>query len=234
MILESETLTSVPIGVPIANCDVVLVGDDDLPNQGEIYVAGLCNSTGYYSDSTFVSPGLETLPQHYASCGSEIECGDKLYFRTGDFARRLKSGDLVFLGRKDRTIKLNGQRMSLEEIEETLRRHPDVVDAAVISHKFRGEGVMLLVAFVILEKERSDAICISNFKSWMVGKLPIAMVPNDFIFIEAFPMTSSGKVDYELLADSTFLAKHVQYKIADVGSSNLLQVIKKVFFSLSQ
>ncbi|PON87500.1 PQQ-dependent membrane bound dehydrogenase, glucose/quinate/shikimate-related [Trema orientale] len=226
MILESEPLTSVPIGVPIANCDVVLVPDDDIPNQGEIYVSGLCNSAGYYSDSTFMSSDHVNLPHDYTSSVSDVN-KHGMYFRTGDFAKRLEGGDLVFLGRKDRTIKLNGQRIALEEIEDTLRKHPDIADAAVMSHKIQGE-VSSLVAFIILEKERSNGIFRSHIKSWMVGKLPFAMAPNCYIFTEAFPTTSSGKVDYESLT-SHFHAKHVYREIGDVGNIDLLQVIKKAF-----
>lgn len=222
--MESETLTSVPIGIPIANCDVVLVGDSDMPNHGEIYVAGLCNSAGYYSDSSFMSLDQVKLPQDCVNRVSANKHG--VYFRTGDFAKRLEGGDLVFLGRKDRVIKLNGQRVALEEIEETLRGHPDVVDAAVISNKFQGE-VSSLLAFIILEKERSSVIFKSHIKTWMVDKLPLAMVPNNYILTEAFPTTSSGKVDYESLT-SEFLAKHVQDEIGDVGNIDLMQVIKKV------
>lgn len=229
--MESEALTSVPIGIPIANCDVVLVGEDDLPNHGEIYVAGLCNSFGYYNDSMFISLDHVKLPQDNTICSSDITHGSPLLFRTGDFATRLQGGDLVFLGRKDRTIKRNGQRIALEEIEDTLRRHPDVLDASVIC-KGQGESI-LLVAFTILKEGRSNEGFRSNIKSWMVDKLPLAMIPNQFTFTESFPVSSSGKVDYELLASSTFLAKHVGEKNAEVGSSNLLQAIKKVFFSLA-
>lgn len=225
MILESDLITSVPIGIPITNCDVKLVGDNDLPNQGEIFVAGLCNSVGYYIDSDFMSLDNVKLPPVYTSCSTNNENGGQLYFRTGDLATRLQDGDLVFLGRKDRTIKRNGQRIALEEIEDTLRGHPDTVDAAVVC---KGQGeTMLLIAFIILKKGGSS----EGFRSWMVERLPLAMVPDRFNFTESFPVTSSGKVDYKLLADSAFLATHVQYKVADVGSCNLLEEIKKVFFS---
>lgn len=229
-ILESQTLTTVPIGVPIANCDVVLVDDDNLADHGEIYVSGLCNSTGYFSDSTYMSLEQVKLPQDCANSGSAADGhGDILYFRTGDFAKRLEGGDFVFLGRKDRTIKLNAQRIALEEIEGALRGHPDVINAAVISHKILGK-IELLVAFLILKKERCNEILRSHIKSWMLGKLPLVMVPNFFIYAEAFPMTSSGKVDYKSLT-SEFLAKHFQNEIQDIGNANLLQVIKKVCYS---
>lgn len=225
MILESDLITSVPIGIPIPNCDVKLVGDNDLPNQGEIYVAGLCNSVGYYIDSDFKSLDNVKLPPVYTSCSANNENGGQLYFRTGDLATRLHGGDLVFLGRKDQTIKRNGQRIALEEIEDTLRGHPDAVDAAVVC---KGQGeTMLLIAFIIVKKGGSS----EGFRSWMVERLPLTMVPDRFNFTESFPVTSSGKVDYKLLADSTFVVTHVQYNVADVGSSNLLEEIKKVFFS---
>lgn len=228
MILETETLTSVPIGIPIGSCDVVLVSDDEVFNEGEIYVAGLCNSSGYYSDSTFTPLDTIELPPD-SVCSSSVNGHEsQSYFQTGDFAKQLHSGDLLFLGRKDRTIKLNGQRIALEEIEYTLMGHPDVTDAAVVFHNGQGE-LMQLVAFIMLKEGRPDEIFRSSIKSWMVDKLPLAMIPGHIVIMESFPVSASGKVDYALLADSVFIAKHIQDGLGDIGRSNLLQVIKKVF-----
>ncbi|XP_075646000.1 putative acyl-activating enzyme 19 isoform X1 [Castanea sativa] len=227
MILEMETLTSVPIGVPISNCDVVLVGENDTSNEGEIYVAGACVSSGYFSDSTHMFLDCVKLPQN-SICSSSIGHGNQFYFRTGDFARRLQSGDLVFLGRKDRTVKVNGHRIALEEIEDVLRGHPEVVDAAVILSKGQGE-LVVLEAFIVLREEISSEIFRSSIRSWMVDKLPLAMLPNHFTITESIPVSSSGKVDYELLAGSGFLTKQVQDKIGDTGSSDLLRIITTAF-----
>lgn len=226
MILEMETLTSVPIGVPISNCDVVLVGENDTSNEGEIYVAGACVSSGYFSDSTHMFLDSVKLPQN-SICSGSIGHGNQFYFRTGDFARRLQSGDLVFLGRKDRTVKINGHRIALEEIEDVLRGHPEVVDAAVILSKGQGE-LVVLEAFIVLREEISSEIFRSSIRSWMVDKLPLAMLPNHFTITESIPVSSSGKVDYELLAGSGFLTKQVQDKIGDTGSSDLLRIITTV------
>lgn len=228
MILETETLTSVPIGIPIVSCDVVLVSDDDVFDEGEIYVAGLCNSSGYYSDSTFTPLDTIKLPPD-SVCSSSVDGHEsQSYFQTGDFAKQLPSGDLLFLGRKDRTVKLNGQRIALEEIEYTLMGHPDVTDAAVVFHNGQGE-LMQLVTFIMLKEGRPDEIFRSSIKSWMVDKLPLSMIPGHFVIMESFPVSASGKVDYALLADSVFIAKHIQGGLGDFGRSNLLQVIKKAF-----
>ncbi|KAG6667237.1 hypothetical protein CIPAW_01G087400 [Carya illinoinensis] len=223
MILERERLTSVPIGIPISNCDVLLVCENDTPNQGEIYVGGACLCGGYYSDG-------EKLP-HNSVGSSFTKHGSQLFFKTGDFARRLQSGDLVFLGRKDRTVKVSGHRIALEEVEDVLRRHPDVVDAAVISvisSNAHGE-LVVLEAFIVLKEERSCEIFRSSIGSWMIDKLPVVMLPNRFTFRKTLPVSSNGKVDYGLLESSSSLTNHVEDRIDDKGKSDLLQVIKKAF-----
>ncbi|XP_031259561.1 putative acyl-activating enzyme 19 isoform X3 [Pistacia vera] len=227
-ILETETLTSVPIGIPISNCNVVLVeSDTDTPNQGEIYVGGLCVSSGYLSESTSMSS--EFVKLHKKSiCNYSVNYGSPLYFRTGDFAKRLQSGDLVFLGRKDRTVKVNGQRMALEEIEYTLREHPDVVDAAVISHNVQGEPALLQAFILLQEKDKSGEICIESIKSWMINRLPLAMIPSRFVIMESLPMSSNGKVDYASLA-SINVTGSAHDIISETKTDDLLKVIKKAF-----
>lgn len=228
MILEMETLTSVPIGLPISNCHVVLVeSDSGTPNQGEILVGGPCLPNGYFSEATSTPSEYVNLHQN-SICNSSVKFGSLLYFRTGDFAQRLQSGDLVFLGRKDRTIKINGQRMALEEIECALKGHPDVVDAAVVSHKDQGELAVLEAFIVLQEKEKSSEIFVSSIKSWMSNRLPVAMIPSRLVFMESLPMTSSGKVDYLSLSSSTFFTTHAQDEIDATKTSDSVQVIRKV------
>ncbi|KAE8678941.1 AMP-dependent synthetase and ligase family protein, putative isoform 2 [Hibiscus syriacus] len=151
-ILEMEKLTSVPIGLPISKCSTVLIGETNNPNVGEIFVRGLCVSTGYFFENAIIP--LKNAKLHRKSiCKCSMEdCGSQIYFRTGDFAHLLPSGDLVFLGRKDRTINVNGQRIALEEVEDTLRGHSDVVDAAVIFQKNQGEDEFI-IAFILLKEK---------------------------------------------------------------------------------
>lgn len=228
-ILEMNTLESVPIGLPISNCDIVLVeSDTGKPDEGEIYVGGLCLSNGYFSEST-VMPSEYVKLHNNSICNCSVSCGSQTYFRTGDFARRIQSGDLVFLGRKDRTIKISGQRMALEEIEHTLRGHPDVVDTAVVSHKHQGELVILEAFIVLKEKKTSSEIFVSSIKSWVSNKLSLAMIPSRFVFMDSLPMTSSGKVDYASLSASTSFAIPAQRDADETKASDLLQVIRKAF-----
>ncbi|XP_072967109.1 putative acyl-activating enzyme 19 isoform X4 [Typha angustifolia] len=226
-ILEAEALTSVPIGVPISNCDVLLVAEPDRPYEGEIYVGGACLFAGYLAD-----PGDD-----YPAEGT----GTPLCFKTGDFARSLQSGELVFLGRKDRIIKINGQRVAMEEVEETLREHPEISDAAVIFHVNDGTPSHLEAYFVrktnvelgkeIKQFTQGNPIedIILSVRIWLITRLPPVMVPSYYFCVDSFPVSSSGKLDHAKLSGPKYTRKRLlsdpENNLADVH----LQIIKKAF-----
>lgn len=222
-ILAKEVLRSVPIGLPLPNCDVVLVGEN-APCEGEIYVGGLCVAAGY-----FHHPHLMPLSDEgFSSEHEAIGCRVQHYFKTGDFARKLPSGDLVFLGRKDRTVKVSGHRIALEEIESAFRDHPDVADAAVLSREVDGE-FLLLEAHVVTEKTaKDDKLLKSSLRNWLLSKLPRIMIPASILFTKSVPLTSSGKVDFPSLAASTLPDHQSMIDIGDIPQDHLIQVIRKV------
>ncbi|KAJ9558530.1 hypothetical protein OSB04_013144 [Centaurea solstitialis] len=224
---EDELLSSVPIGIPIPNCEVALVGED-APNSGEIYVSGLCIATGYFDHDIMPLNDVKVLPGSTFCCSAN-ENESVLYFKTGDFAKQLPGGDLVFLGRNDRTVKVNGHRIALEEIENTIRMHEDVGDAAVIFNTAE-EEVAYLEAYLVT-KHGLDCVKSLRYsvRGWMVDKLPLAMIPSHFFFVESIPMTSSGKVDYTLLASSRSPLSDICSETNGIPDSNLLETIKEAF-----
>ncbi|CAM8910952.1 unnamed protein product [Rhodiola kirilowii] len=222
-ILKTEKLSSVPVGQSLHNCQVILDGSDDASKRGEIYVGGYCMSSGYISNPTSISSDFVRLTED-STKSRFINGHENYYFRTGDFARRLESNDLLFEGRKDRTVKVNGNRIALEELENALRGHPDILDAAVLYSEGSGKVAMLEAYLVMKQQNGSDEISQSLIRHWMVDKLPSEMIPNVFYFTPSFPMTSTGKVDYDSLGT---LKNLVQAN--DVQTSHLLQIIQKAF-----
>ncbi|CAH8349000.1 unnamed protein product [Eruca vesicaria subsp. sativa] len=225
-LLETENIGSVPIGKPISNCKILLLGDEDKPCEGEICVGGLCLSQGYLhsliESQSYVKLHNNTLCNHLTS-----DCGSQLYYRTGDYGRKLSSGDLIFIGRRDRTTKVNGQRMSLEEIETTLELNPYITEAVVILNGNQAE-LASLDAFLVLNKEtKADEDVIYSIRNWMSEKLPLVMIPNHFVLVESLPSTPSGKVDYDALARLNGPRIHVQDMMHINGTSSLLDTIKK-------
>lgn len=224
--METESLSTVPIGIPIPNCEVLLVGED-APNHGEIYVSGLCNATGYFNQDVMPLKAVKKFPESSFCCSSD-EKKSQLYFKTGDFAKQLLSGDLVFVGRNDRTVKVNGNRIALEEIENSIRAHEDVDAAAVIIKN--DEGKIAYLEAYIVTKVGHDCVeslrC--SLRGWMVDKLPLAMIPNRFFFVDSIPMSSSGKVDYISLASLRCSVSDICTEINKVPDGDLLQTIKEV------
>jgi amino acid adenylation domain-containing protein len=148
----------VSIGLPIANTAVAILDSRMrlLPAYvpGVLYVGGQGLSRGYLDRPDLTAAAF--VPDPFCVCAA---AGERLY-QTGDIVIYDPSAGLRFLGRQDQQIKLRGQRIDLEEIAETLRRH-DEIESAVVMTKERAPGDITLVAFIVPAKHqrsRSNSI----------------------------------------------------------------------------
>jgi acyl-coenzyme A synthetase/AMP-(fatty) acid ligase len=119
------------------------------------------------------------------------------WMRTGDRVR-IVDGRLYHEGRLDDMVKLGGIWVAPPEIEDVLRNHPDVTDAAVVAID-DGSGVPVLKAFVVTERggpELSQALL-----HLCRGRLATFKVPQSYEFVDELPRTPSGKVRRFLLRD---------------------------------
>ncbi|XP_006655708.2 putative acyl-activating enzyme 19 [Oryza brachyantha] len=227
-ILKREELTSVPIGFPISNCEVCIATDARIADEGEMHVSGACLFAGYLEESM--------MTNHSQGSGSST------YYRTGDFARRLKSGEFIFLGRKDRTVKLYGQRFSLHEVESTLKEHPAVSAAAVTFQNNGNNGSVDFRAYLVLKnsaasaedcqqrkKHKSSQVIMPSMRSWLVMKLSPAMIPRFFHPVESLPLTSSGKIDYLKLSSLNCASESHEIETERNTVNPHLQLIKEAF-----
>jgi amino acid adenylation domain-containing protein len=182
-----------PIGRPIANTEVHVLDSDLRPlpvgSTGDLYVGGVGLARGY-----FRAPGLTAerfIPNPFARTP-----GQRLY-KTGDLARWLPNGQLEFVGRSDRQVKLRGFRIELGDIEAALVKHPAVRDCAVMLYEDRA-GEKRLIAYVVPRPEASVAR--GNLRDHLKAILPSYMVPAHFVELPALPLTPNGKVDRKALA----------------------------------
>jgi amino acid adenylation domain-containing protein len=117
-------------------------------------------------------------------------------YRTGDRGRYLPDGNVEFLGRMDREIKVLGHRVDPEAIEVVLRSNTSVRDAVVVA---RGDGIgdKSLVAYVVSDTETERSA--SELRTYLRDKLPPYMIPAAFAQLDALPLTPNGKVDINAL-----------------------------------
>lgn len=120
------------------------------------------------------------------------------WFHTGDVARRDERGFLYFMGRKKDIIRRSGENMSASEIEEVLRSHPKVLEAAVIPvpDELRGEEVKAYV--LLVEGESPETLPPEEIVEWCAAKLARYKIPRYVEYREQdFPRTPSMRVKKE-------------------------------------
>jgi acyl carrier protein len=124
------------------------------------------------------------------------ESGARLY-RSGDLVRFRPEGRSGFLGRLDHQVKIRGFRVEVGEIEDALRRHPALAEAAVAVRTAR-EGPPRLVAYVVAG---GDSPKPSDLRRHLRSWLPEHMLPAQFELLADLPRMPNGKIDRPALPE---------------------------------
>jgi acetyl-CoA synthetase len=119
--------------------------------------------------------------------------------RTGDLALRDEDGDLWYRGRTDDMFKSAGYRIGPSEIENCLVKHPAVANAAVVGSPDPERG-NVVKAFVVLSPGREASRQLeAELQEHVRGKLAPYEYPKEIEFLDALPMTTTGKVQRRVL-----------------------------------
>ena len=119
--------------------------------------------------------------------------------RTGDLATRDKDGYLWYQGRADDVFKAAGYRIGPSEIENCLVKHPAVANAAVVPKPDRERGALVKAFVVLAPGVTGDARLVAELQLHVKGKLAPYEYPKEIEFIDALPMTTTGKVQRRVL-----------------------------------
>lgn len=177
-----------PVGYLIDPEQVTLVGADGQPiageGEGEVVVRSRYLARGYWRQ-----PELTAQRFH-------VDPADPRYrsFRMGDRVRRRADGMFELLGRNDQQVKIRGYTVNLEAVEAALARLPGVQETAVIAQSTRHDTV--LVAYICMAAADFSSTLL---RAALAQELPAYMVPARFIFLDALPRHSNGKVDRQSL-----------------------------------
>lgn len=187
---------TVPIGVMYPHMEGVLLGGDGLPaDEGELCVRGPQRFDGYLDPRENAG---RFLAYEEGGGPAEVYDGsgpltDRHWYRTGDRVRR-EGGVMVHCGRLDQQVKVRGHRVEIGEVEAVLRRHPYVVDAAVVALPAEDGETELVAAYAGREVEPAA------FDAWLRGRVPLHMVPSRIRLMDGLPLNDNGKTDRTALA----------------------------------
>lgn len=182
----SDSATAPPIGRPVANKLTYVLDERLRPvrigQPGELCIGGL--GIGRYLSRP------ELMEERFA-IDPVGNIPGRLIYRTGDICRWIPDGSLEYLGRRDRQVKIRGQRVELDEIEKVLETVPGVAVSAV--HERDGQ----LHALIVPERRGLDE---STVREHLVRRLHSGMVPATFTVVDELPRTTNGKVNKESVA----------------------------------
>ncbi|MEV0395261.1 non-ribosomal peptide synthetase [Polymorphospora rubra] len=177
-----------PLGQPLPNYAVCLLDNLLRPvpqgTIGQIHVGGAGVTRGYHLQPRETAAVF--LPG--ALGGS---AGGRMY-ATGDFARQLDDSTLMFAGRRDNQIKVNGVRLDLAEVDAAMRGVPGVRAAATV---VTGDRRKRIAAFAVLD-EGTDA---DTVRRAVRHQLPPALVPDRVLAVGSIPRLPNGKLDRQTL-----------------------------------
>jgi amino acid adenylation domain-containing protein len=214
----------VSIGVPVANTNIYIV--DEYTNLkpvgvvGELLIGGIQVAKGYVNKVKLTQEKFINSP---------FVQNDRLY-KTGDLARWKADGSIEYIGRKDGQIKIRGNRIEFGEIAAAMHSH-EAINNSTILIKERNDN-KYLVAYYTAENE----LDLTDLKNYLREILPMYMIPDYFIHVSEFPLTSNGKLDRKALpeVEITISESHVapsgevEEKLVEIWASVLKLDVAKI------
>ena len=197
---------SVPIGIPIDNTKIYVMdlNQNPLPPGavGEIHISGDGAARGYLNMPELTREKFVEDP---------FTPGKRMY-RSGDLAKWLSNGNMEFIGRIDRQVKIKGFRIETAEIEYHLLKRGKVKEVVVIAseRQINGESIERnLCAYIV---PTDNLIDIVQLKEDMAKDLPGYMIPSYIVLLEKIPLTPNGKVDRKAFPEPGLLVSKEEYE----------------------
>ncbi|WP_186327961.1 non-ribosomal peptide synthetase [Paenibacillus xylanexedens] len=183
---------TVPIGKPFPNTKLLILDrhrqEVPIGVTGELYIAGDGVAKGYIHKPDLSKERFLTLSTGFNQTVS--------VYKTGDLARYLSDGNIELVGRSDFQVKIRGYRIEINEIEKNILRVPGVRQCVVVVKEDK-HALKYLVGYMVCEN--GAVITSRDVREHLKKQLPDYMVPSSIVVLEAFPLTSNGKINRLIL-----------------------------------
>jgi amino acid adenylation domain-containing protein len=208
--------SAITIGSVLGNYHVYIVDGQNQPvpigMPGELLIGGAGVARSYLNRPELTQERF--IPDPFAT-----DPAARLY-RTGDLARWTETGQIEFLGRNDHQVKLRGYRIELGEIESVLAHHPAVREAVVVVRELAPDNPALVAYLLPAPGEHPTP---EALRAHARAALPDYMVPTLYLWLTAYPLTPSGKVDRKALPAPLAIADEPAMDATDMGELSDLE-----------
>ncbi len=202
---ENKNYRITPIGRPIWNTEVFICDDDEhvitecfIP--GQLYISGICLAAGYYKNPAMTADKFIQL--------KIPDRGKVRAYKSGDKVMRNADGNIIYLGRIDRQIKIRGIRIECEEIEHYLEMY-NGIDLAKVVKRIVDDGEFLIAYIKISKNSQINSVEINRY---LAKKYSSGALPNHFVFLEEIPTFPSGKINFSKFPDFDIREKSINYE----------------------
>ena len=185
------TGSTVPVGYPLEDMKVSVLNEDGGMEAGFNQIGQIAIKSRYLARGYWQRPDLTE-----AKFSGGLRGGEERIYLTGDLGFMMPDGCLVHTGRKDLQVKIRGYRVEVHEIEKVLLGLSGIKQAIVVGREDR-PGEQRLVAYLVPNRQPEPSV--SELRRFLGDRLPDYMVPSTFLFVDAPPLTPSGKVDRQAL-----------------------------------
>ena len=178
---------------------------------GELVLEGPILAEGYLNNPTKTDELFILNPGWCTTMEDLTDSRQRRMYKTGDLAKLAEDGSIMFQGRKDNQVKINGQRLELSEVEHHLSTDPAVQyslaaipssgpcksrlvailtlsSLAEVSQRDKGEAIQFL-------GKHTSSLHLTGIRERVVSHLASYMVPAKWIVVSRLPLLPSGKLD---------------------------------------
>lgn len=172
----------VSIGKAMSGTETMIIDENGnrltAEEKGELCLAGEQLTDGYWHNSDKTTEAF-------------FEVSGKRWYRTGDICAEDRAGDIIYYGRKDSQVKIQGYRIELSEIESIARKfyNGDIAVVAVPAEDTNG-NMSIQLAIEDEDKEKDEKLL-----EYMRGYLPSYMIPSKVYHLSRFPQNANNKID---------------------------------------
>ncbi|ORX82207.1 acetyl-CoA synthetase-like protein, partial [Anaeromyces robustus] len=198
----------ITVGTPITNNFIYILDNYLKPVpigvEGEIYIGGSGVGEGYLhreelTNEKFINSPF-FIPSSLSSSSSSTSIYSQKLYSTGDLGKWSENGEIIFVGRNDFQVKINGQRVELSEIENIIKKYPEIIYAVIIYKKNidnNNNNNLICYYKTNSNKELNE----NDLKEFVSKQLPSYMCPNYYMRLNEIPLSPSGKLNRKALPE---------------------------------